>query len=386
MSSVPSPAPPRPMPKPAPKPVPAGHGPAHGQALAMDAPAGFSIPPRRRSYVDRIVPFASSVLLHAAVILVGMLTYQAIEIRLSPPLEQVRVADAAIIEHAAVGGIPHPGLGEDPLRRAAQADLPEAPPRPEAWNRQADLPGLEVAGGGERLQETLISVRGQHGAGRGTGIGGSAGVTGGGEVAMFGVPGGGGGLGPAAPFAGISGNARRVVYLCDGGSALAWGYRFDLLRGELQRAIDVLKPIQQFNVIFFTRDGGVESAHGQNLRVADGANKRQAAAFLRVTMPGPNADPVAGLRLAFQQNPQPELLYFLMNVAGTDIDLRTREKVRDEIRRLNAGTKVRINTIAFLSDLQQSPAEREKDEAWLREIAAENGGVFRSVSGEDLGR
>src|SRR3712207_7538590 len=46
--------------------------------------------------------------------------------------------------------------------------------------------------------------------GQGTGEG-----DGGGPVAPFGLPGGGGGLGPKSPFLGVSGNAMKVVYLCD---------------------------------------------------------------------------------------------------------------------------------------------------------------------------
>ncbi|MGB7161492.1 MAG: hypothetical protein WBD40_25760, partial [Tepidisphaeraceae bacterium] len=197
-----------------------------------------------------------------------------------------------------------------------------------------------------------------------------------GQIAPFGVPGGGGGIGPKANFVGISGNARRVVYVCDATGTML-GLKFKLLQKQLYKAMDILKPIQGFNVIFFK--GGDSDAEWSNpfaeeLVVANPQNKQKVRGFIETfQVVGKGTNPLPALRLAFAQKPQ--LVYFLTdgefnNVVGYD-------QVLAEVRKLNADKSVKVNTIAFMS-------EDEKAEQALQTMARENGGRFVKVSDRDL--
>src|SRR5438045_5294965 len=86
------------------------------------------------------------------------------------------------------------------------------------------------------------------GAGNGTGVGSGTG-DGGGPMAPFGVPGGGGGIGPKSNFMGVGGNARTVAFVCDASGSMMG--KMSSLKVELKKAVDGLKPVQGFNVIFF---------------------------------------------------------------------------------------------------------------------------------------
>ncbi|HSI35116.1 MAG TPA: VWA domain-containing protein, partial [Tepidisphaeraceae bacterium] len=207
------------------------------------------------------------------------------------------------------------------------------------------------------------------GAGSGSGdkLGGGTG-DGGGALAPFGVPGGGGGIGPKSPFMGVSGNAMKVVYLCDSSGSMMT--KFDTLRQELQKAVDGLRPVQAFDIIFFSEDSYI--AYDKQLMQAVPENKRKAYEFLEKTFCRGSSDPVPGIKAAFATNPQ--LIYML-----TDGDFPNNTAVIEEIRKLNQGRqqKVKINTIAFMD-------RGEEYEKLLKQIADENGGMFKFVSDNDL--
>ena len=63
----------------------------------------------------------------------------------------------------------------------------------------------------------------------------------------------------------------------------------------------------------------------------------------------------------------------------TDGDFPNNDQVIAEIRRLNKDKKVKINTIAFMD-------RGEAYEKLLKQIADENGGLFKFVSDSDLQR
>jgi hypothetical protein len=337
---------------------------------APEVSAGNPLATRRRMH--NVLPFFLSVCLHAGLLILGFVTFKAIEITLAPPQEQIIIPDATIIENAPVGGIPNPGLGEDPLRAAAQANLPDEPAAESGWaERPSERLTAELAGAGDHDTSAMIAIGGQTSFGRGDAIGSGAGE--GGELALFGVPGGGGGLGPAAPFVGMSGNARKVIYLCDATGTML--NKFHLLKFELRRAIDVLKPIQAFNVIFFVDGSNTSAADPQRLLVANPDNRRKAFEFIDKAYVYGATDPIPALRMAFRQNP--ELIYFLTD--GIFDNLVSNEQVYQEIRRLNADGRVRINTVAFID-------RGDEYEQWLRKVASENGGTFKFVSEDDLAR
>ena len=103
-------------------------------------------------------------------------------------------------------------------------------------------------------------------------------------------------------------------------------------------------------------------------------NKLKATNYLedKVTPRG-ETNPIPGLELAFQQ--KPELIYLL-----TDGDFPDNNAVLKRITELNKDHKVKINTIAFVSE-----ADTDTDfMKLLDKIAKENGGVYKFVKESDL--
>ena len=327
-------------------------------------------------FVQDILPFITSLLLHIGLIALGILTYKAAQVMVAASKEPVIIPDATIIENAEVGGIPHPGLGGDETRDAAQDQFKEVPPDSTgiANKPSTSLQMALVGGGGGDNDDNAIAVgasSGAFGKGTGTGIGSGTGVgsgtgDGGGPLAPFGIPGGGGGIGPKSPFMGVSGNAMKVVYLCDSSGSMM--NKFDTLRQELRKAADGLKPIQSFDIIFFSEDSFV--ALDKQLMLATPEVKRKAYDFLEKTAPHGSSDPIPGLKAAFAA--QPQLIYML-----TDGDFPNNAQLLEELRKLNKDKKVKINTIAFMD-------RGEEYEKLLKQIADENGGLFKFVSDTEL--
>jgi hypothetical protein len=353
---------------------------ADPDALAELAAAQQQLSFAQKPMVQNVLPFVTSLAIHLGIILIAWFLWDNRETIAKVIEEQIIVPDAAIVEGADVGGIPNPGLGGDPTRAAAQ-DITADTTSTDSWaDRKSETLQANLMGGGESQSsaDEIIGIgaagsTGVQSTGQGTGGGASDGS---GQIAPFGVPGGGGGIGPKANFVGISGNAKRVVYVCDATGTML-GLKFKLLQKQLYKAIDILKPIQGFNVVFFK--GGDSNAEWSNpfadeLVVANPQNKQKVRQFIETfQVVGKGTNPLPALQAAFAQKPQ--LVYFLTdgefnNVVGYD-------QVLAEVRKLNGDKSVKVNTIAFMS-------EDAKAEQALQQMARENGGRFVKVSDRDL--
>ncbi len=324
-------------------------------------------------FVQDIFPFLVSLALHLAIIGLGIAFIKTVQRAVLVSKDPMVIPSEVIIDGAEVGGIPHPGLGGDETRDAAQDQYKDVPPDSTGIaEKPSDSLQTALKGGGAGdTTDSDIAVGlsgGSFGKGSGTGTGVGAGTgDGGGPLAPFGIPGGGGGIGPKSPFMGISGNAMRVVYLCDSSGSMMT--KFDTLRQELRKAADGLKPIQSFDIIFFSEDNFV-ALDNKSLLLATPETKRKAYDFLDKTAPHGSSDPIPGLRAAFAT--QPQLIYML-----TDGDFPNNSQVLEELRKLNKDKKVKINTIAFMD-------RGEEYEKLLKQIADEHGGLFKFVSDSEL--
>lgn len=319
--------------------------------------------PLQRRWVQACVSLGSSLALHAGLLILGLLTYKVVETVAPAQREQVVIPDAAIVEGAPIGGVPDPGLGEDPLRAAAAEQIATD----DRWSDPAQAATDRLMGGGDEMEDDSVIGIGPRVAGVGEGRGEA---DGGAPALPFGPPGGGAGLGPQAPFLGLSGNARRVVYICDASGTMMTV--FPSVRAELRKALDVLKPIQAFNVIFF-KDEQTMTVSRDGLLVANADNKRGAVEFAQAMSAAGLTDPLPAIRMAFAQ--KPELIYLLTD--GFD-NVDSFDAVIEEFRRLNRDRRVRVNAILIRS------AEAEQLEQVLRTIAEENGGRFRIVEKNDF--
>jgi hypothetical protein len=329
----------------------------------------------QNKYVQDLVPFLTSITLHITLITVAAISYAGYKALHVVEQEQVIVPDRVLVD-GPVGGVPNPGLGEDPNRKAAQDQVADAPSESAGWSsrqRQSLTNTLMGGGSGESAEEALIAA-GPGGIGKGKSSGSGTGENNGGgtgdgvgQLAIFGVPGGGGGIGPMSKVFGRTGNAMRISYVCDASGSMM--DKIDLLKIELRKAVDALQPIQVFDVIFF-QEKDVASAEQRALVVANPDNKRKAYKFLEQVAAHGSTDPIPALKLAFDQKPQ--LIYLL-----TDGDFPDNQAVLDYIRQRNAEHKVKINTIAFVG-------RGEEYEKIMKQIAKDSGGIFKYVSGEEL--
>jgi hypothetical protein len=175
---------------------------------------------------------------------------------------------------------------------------------------------------------------------------------------------------PAGPM--TTSQRGKIVFLCDATGTMI--NKFALLRAELTKAIDNLKPGQSFNIVFFFDGPKAASINNlESLLLATPENKRKAYKFMEDFSTTGQTDPLPGIRLAFKM--QPQLIYFLSD--GEFNNLVPYVQVVAEIDKLNKDRKTRVNTIQFGTYDKQA-------EGVLRLIASEHGGAFRFISGDVL--
>jgi hypothetical protein len=363
--------------------MPAGVAPAGAGATAAGGPPEEEhLQPHlnfwQLPWVQNLLPLGTSLAVHLGIILVGVLLLKTVtEVVETVQKQQIIIPDATMVDGAEPGGIPNPGLGTDANRRAEQQIDPTVTQSEGVAEKRSENLTQSLSASGSITPDGDNLIGGGAAAGpvglRGAAGTGMSGGDGGGPLAPFGTPGGGQGLGPRAPFMGQGGNATRVVYLCDGTGTMV-GLRYQLVKGELKKAIDVLKPIQQFAVIFF-QDENFEAVDKKTLIPATGQNKRKAYDFLEAMSIRGQTNPLPAIEAAFAMKPQ--LIYLLSD--GEFDNLVSYDQVLARIAELNKDKSVRINTILF--------GDRDKRaEETLRRMAQENGGRFNYVSEKDLDR
>ena len=156
---------------------------------------------------------------------------------------------------------------------------------------------------------------------------------------------------------------RKIVYVLDRSDSMCDSFHF--VKYELKRSVGELTDSDKFHIIFFSSGPPVEMPPRQ-LVLATERNKKMAFEFIDGVVPQGETDPSKALERAFYCHP--ELIYLL-----TDGEF-TPEVVR-LVKDLNKDGKVKLHTIAFLY---------KTGEPVLKQIAAENGGVYKFVSESDV--
>jgi hypothetical protein len=365
------------------------------QALAEPSTSSESPPQPRRRWTQTAGPWLGSIAIHAALIGVGILATKAVQ-QIARPVrqEQVIIPEATLAPNGEAGGIPNPGAGDDPSRSVAQAIDPGVAASDGQAEREGRSLTADLASAGASDAEADVIGQGSRasiGLGNGSGIlrGDSGSGTGdGGDLAPFGRP-GGGGIGPKAPFMGQGGNAVRVVYVCDASGSML-GLKWTILKEELRRSIDGLKPIQRFDVIFF-KDGKFFALDNSELVVANRDNLKRAATFIEEASTGPSSDPLAALKLAIRLKPQ--LMYFLSDgEINAEVEPAVQQLVAQAIRE-NAELRIvsLLLTAPASDDLpvsrrREADADRERARRSLEAFATASKGRFRVVDTSELRR
>ncbi|MBC7782592.1 MAG: hypothetical protein H7144_02040 [Burkholderiales bacterium] len=330
-----------------------------------------------RPEVARWTGVVTSVVLHAALIILGLLLIPDVRAKLSDmmPIQEQTIIPTAELATDTPGSIPNPGMNNDASRAVAQ-NTDASVSQSESWAERKS----------ENLSQTLNSSAA--GDASSSPIGMSVKTSGlaassGNNLAKFGVPGGGQGIGPKGAVFGNGGNAYKIVFICDAtGSMLD---RWPVLVRELRTTVARLKPVQTFNVVLF-RDGTVLALDKSKLIDASTPNKKKLDEFLAKTGPAGATKPAEAIDLAMKL--RPDLVYVLVDpqIFTTMSETRDAEgNFAQAIRTARGGQNVRINFVMFHTrNAGKTAPENQSAIKKLTEMAKEFGGSFANVSLEDL--
>jgi hypothetical protein len=324
----------------------------------------------RRWGTQHVLPWATSVIIHAGLLVLLLATYQAAGKFLRVVQEQIVIPDASLAPDA--GGIPNPGLNDEHNRDAAQnadSSVMESNGFSQASSHMTD----SLVNAGSRTDESpalpgVAEDRGFASVATGT-------------LAQFGAP-GGGQTGPHGKLFGHGGNAMRIVYICDAsGSMLS---KMELLKLELQKSVEQLQPVQAFDVLFF--QDSLDNRRNYlsltpDMVMATANNKRKLYAFLGDITPQSSTHVIPALTAAFSLPTRPDLIYLLTDGA---FEGETGPVVVEAIEKLNANKRVKINPVLLINPKEISDDELRDASQAMQTIARENGGVYNQVSVSEL--
>ena len=320
----------------------------------------------------RVVPWMASVVVHIGLgIVAGLVIYWTYH-AFAAGSDRVIVIpssfeDPALSDHP--GGSPHPGQDGDPSKDAADALRKLA--QSDGWQHttSADM----LAGMGTGPDPAWIAP----GSGGGASDGSAIGM---GDPAPYRNSGGGAGNGPRTSYYGTGGNARKIVYIIDNSGSMVDHYMGPKtgVKAETIRSINNLVPLQYFGVVTVSDRAIVV----MNLVRAIPENKTDfQRRFADSVAEGANDDVLAPFQEAFKQAlaMKPDLVYFLT-------DGGFHPKLVPVVKDLNKDVGAKICTLEFD---RYNGADRSGDTIYttlLKDLAGENGGVYRFVSDKDAGR
>jgi phage FluMu protein Com len=203
------------------------------------------------------------------------------------------------------------------------------------------------------------------------------------KIELIGIGGGGKetggipGLGPSrgspigwfVEFGQLTGGPKNIVYVIDRSGSMTDSIMY--VKYELKRCIRLLRPRDQFHVIFYSSGPAVEMPM-RRLLPATEANKLAAYEFIDGIVPLGQTDPSEALRAALALRPN---TIFLLS------DGEFEERIVNLVDKLNPaggannGRLVKVNTLCFI----YTAGERI-----LQTIADRNGGTYRFIGESDL--
>ncbi len=321
-------------------------------------------------WVQNILPLATSLVLHVALITIGILLFKAVHEAVDMNKEQAVIPESKPIgKNDAPSGIPHPGLGGDPLRDAAQDVTHDT--QPDSFNQDPSNKMANAMAGGNSDSASDGGAGRHSGSGKGNNAFGGGG---GGGAAAFGIPGGGAGLGPKSNFGGTGGYANDIIYLCDASGSMSGV--FASLRTQLKASINEMAcdgdAQQRFNVIFFN-EGKPSILFAGGMQFATAENKAAAMEFVDNAIAAGGTEPMPAIKEAIKEKPQ--LLYVLTD--GFD-NVSNFDEVVNAFKDGDKDGKMHINCIFLQSN--EDPALVEV----LKKIAKIGNGTMKITSKDEM--
>lgn len=325
----------------------------------------------QRPAVQQVLPFATSLVFHLGVILLALLLYKTVEAVRNITREQVIIPDTNLVENADNGGVPNPGINDDPTRAAAQSsDESVKDSRDWAEQKSPTLTQSLMSGSAEVQSDVTPIGAGVAGGGAVSGLNAKGIGDSGGNLAPFGPPGGGGGQ-TKGLFGIPGGNVKRVAYVCDASGSLFGTRALNLIKQEMRESVSRLQRSQAFTILFF-RGSDVPPVvlnATNSLQLGTPKNKEAAYRMIEDLEVKGQTDPREALKLAFAM--KPEMVFLLID--GVESNVVTPEELKKQVDALNPGRKVRLTVIVVgaATQLALQPFE---------ELAKTNGGELRRVT------
>lgn len=331
-------------------------------------------------HMDRIIPWLASVCFHLGLGLVAAFviywTFHAFagDKDRGPIVIPSSFEDPSFSEHA--GGNRHPGELSDPLHDAAQDRL-ERMMESEGWksSRSADADS-QLTGMGMGADAAMIAP----GWGAKIGAGKDGNVAAGGDVATFNNAGGGAGIAPRASYYGTGGNARKIVYIIDCSGSMVDHYTLPVrgVKAETERSISNLVPLQFFGVVTVSDTAKVVMDMARAVPENKEAFHKK---FADSVAEGANDEALSMFQNAFEDAlaMKPDLIYFLTDGGFS-------KALIPAVKKMNQEVGAKICTLEFDRYTGQTRSGDTEQTALLKELAGENGGVYRFVNDMDAGK
>ncbi len=307
------------------------------------------------SLMGDLAPWAMSILIHAALVLIAVLWVWA-------TIKQKEVEDEPII--------PIARLSEKPGQPLTMKST-TTPTKTSASKRSVTKSEkqTEKVASKVKADSSLIGVAGGSDS----------------KASPFGTAAVGTGGPFKAGFIGLGGNARKIAYVIDASGSLIDTLPF--VMAELKRSIQNLSEQQQFTVVFFGEAGKVSEIPPPGLKPITSESRTNAFKWMDAdegnVIAGGQAShgPLEALKKVLSY--KPELVFLLSdNITGQGRYEITQATLRTEIKNANKN-KTKINTIQFMypDPLIKIPGMR----ATLDMISQDSGGLHKYVSGKELG-
>ena len=346
---------------PTPPKVPGPQASGAGGEEVMEEPVHAGLPP----WLDAAFPWMVSVTFHLGLFLVFTFAIWIHQRPVNDDTEKI-IIPSSFQDESNLPQVEHPGLNGDPNRDARQNLIENV--KTQGWAETESPDNLQSALAGENAENVADMIALGTGGSIGKGSGGVGKGTGG-VLAPYGTPGGGNGIG--VKFYNTKANAHKIVYILDySGSMLE---TFDYLREEAKRSVNSLLPVQSFSVVMMSESS--TSIFPALMRATPENKKEFANKIGMYAAKGQNDDMLDPFKDAFAKafEMQPEIIYY-------ETDGKADPRLVEEVDKLNKSKKVRVNTIGFMTS-NDAMAEDQ-----LKEIAKRNGGLFKSVKEQDLGK
>ncbi len=173
--------------------------------------------------------------------------------------------------------------------------------------------------------------------------------------------------------------ASNIVFVIDRSGSMHAGDAFTEVCLEMARSLSGMTSAQTFQVILFSTGESPGQYPPKGISSATQQNKLRAARWLKQQSAGggPQTDPTAALEAAFAalaktSRRRPGNMIYLL----TDGVFADDQKVLASIRRLNSSRAVQINSYLYGSMDARAVSV-------MKQIAAEHGGVFTYISGDE---